>query len=130
MAEVEVDKLESIAVVSDSKPPSVATVWSDKQNDDRENNEVVNPESLEQDSEKRVKFDSVDLDDISASEYTDDDGDDERDDDGIFKDNKQRRRILKKKKPKHAVDEDDSSSDDEKPPANANVNPVEFDEFF
>ncbi|XP_028396028.1 protein FAM177A1-like isoform X2 [Dendronephthya gigantea] len=120
MAEPEDDKLQSIAVVSDGKPPSVATVRSDGELDDRENKQAVNPEGFVQENEKRVKFDSVDLDDFSASEYTDDDGDDEGDDDSIFKDSKQRRKRLKKKKPKHVVIEDDSSSDDDKQAVNTN----------
>ena len=128
MAEPEDDKLESVTVVSERTFASLATVRSDVQEDSQENKEATS-ESLFQENTKKIQFDSVNLEDISASEYTDDDGDDEDDDDGIFKDNKQKRKRLKKKKPKHVVIEDDSSSDDEKTLVNENINPV-FDTFF
>jgi hypothetical protein len=128
MAEPADDKLESVTVVSEGTLASVATVRSDVQEDCQENIEATS-ESFFQENTKKIQFDSVNLEDISASEYTDDDGDDEDDDDGIFKDNKQKRKRLKKKKPKHVVIEDDSSSDDEKTLVNENINPV-FDTFF
>ena len=129
MAEPEDDKLESIAVVSENNLPSAAAVDSDVQEENHENVEAISNSSVQKDDEK-VKLGSVNLDDISVSEYTDDDGDDEDDDDGVFKDNKKKIKRLKKKKPKHvAIDDDTSSDEDENPEVNPNINPV-FDTFF
>jgi hypothetical protein len=129
MAEAEDDKLQSVAVLSEKNLPSAATVTSDVQEGNHEKLEAEPEGSVQKDAEK-VRFDSVNLDDISASEYTDDDGDDEDDDDGGFKDNKRKRKRFKKKKPKHVVIQDDTSSDDdENKEISANINPV-FDTFF
>ena len=126
MAEPEDDKLESIAIVSENNLPSSAAVESDVQEDNHENLDTISDSSVQKQAEK-VKFDSVNLDDISASEYTDDDGDDEDDDDGVFKENKKKIKRLKKKKPKHVVIDDDTSSDeDQNPEVNANINPSDL----
>ena len=118
------DSLKTIAVVSKDELPGVASLKTDEEKQ-REEIEEANPGNLGQESGRRVKFDSVNLDDISASEYTDDDGDDEDDDGGVLVNNENKRKRLKKKKPKHVViDDDTSSDDDEKLPVDANVNPV------
>ena len=123
------DSLNSIAVVLKEELPAAPSLSTDVDKH-AVGSEEATPGSSVQESDKRVKFDSVDLDDISGSEYTDDDGDDEDDDGDVLAKNEHKRKRLKKKKPKHVAMEDDTSSDeDEKMPVDMNINPV-IDTFY